>query len=877
VANRQGFDGEGNYYDSGDLQGNPNASGQLALRDSKVIMGWAGAAFQAGPVPISNSQVGGQRGPQNVMKAAGQTVFLPKGDFTKLYLLGASASGSKNADLTLYYDDGTKDTVTLSLADWSTDPTAALESGRVVVNGGNQINQLGNQTGSTANVYGYTYAVQPGKTLQSMVLPDNTDIGILAVSLLGIPSKAPWSGIGITTQGQTFCGEQNCGGFDGVGYSYSWEELTGLPTPSVAYFTGSISSSSSSSSSPSVTVGASRLQRIRPVISADPTSILTVSAVTAGTIEIGQAIAGTAIADGTTITGFLAGASGGVGSYSLSGSPQTVASTEITGWMEPPSTWKTLLTESLWSGVGFEVGIPNVPNFLRGDGQTVFGSYTRAKDAADLTELQLAVPEPLKCSSCVLNIAGAGANGTQAKLSLTLNYVIPSADTLPGGTPNPFPAWARGKTYAVAPLDQSYSDWTRPSYVDTVKSGGAVGPSEFVYKSADVNAPVSIGQATFPGEWVIAAQPERYTSAGGTEDVATYVYGYSYWIPKGLVVETGGVGIDDDKLVPSDDALYALAPSSITLARDPNIGVLSISTTTPALVDLASYATDFGITSPPWQVANSQGFDGKGNYFNGENLDYSYRKPLEASPVPPSTLYMTWAGAAFMVGPQVTSNSQVGLSDGLKNVVSAGGQQIDLPRPPEARFTASINSGTDGEFGSVLAVSAVDAGKIEVGQAITGAGIAEGTTVTKFLSGTIGGVGSYLVSGAAQLVGTTSISQSASYQNLFVIGAARNTAAGSTTGTLKLTYEDGTTEDWTQKFSDWSLPVAQSDANHYIPGSVVGEVIVNFGTQVNQLGNQTGDSANVYGYAHPITPGKTLKSVTLPDNSLLGILGISMV
>lgn len=60
------------------------------------------------------------------------------------------------------------------------------------------------------------------------------------------------------------------------------------------------------------------------------TTTLTVSAVTSGTIMVGQVISGTGVTAGTFITAFGTG-TGGTGTYTVSAS-QTVASTAITGF-----------------------------------------------------------------------------------------------------------------------------------------------------------------------------------------------------------------------------------------------------------------------------------------------------------------------------------------------------------------------------------------------------------------------------------------------------------------------------------------------------------------------------------------------------------------
>jgi|GEM_PF-1796152 len=61
---------------------------------------------------------------------------------------------------------------------------------------------------------------------------------------------------------------------------------------------------------------------------------LTVTAVSAGTLNVGQTLSGTGVTAGTTITAFLASSVGGIGTYTVSVS-QTVASTTITSGGNP--------------------------------------------------------------------------------------------------------------------------------------------------------------------------------------------------------------------------------------------------------------------------------------------------------------------------------------------------------------------------------------------------------------------------------------------------------------------------------------------------------------------------------------------------------------
>ena len=1160
VANHQGFDGNGNYYDAYDLDNMTPPGGDVIAKGDpppkQITMSWAGSAFQVGQIPTSNSEVGGKTGPRNVAQFDGQTIYMPSGSYTNLQMIGAGANGTQsNQNITVNFTDGTTATWTQTFSDWASTPEPGAVTGEAVMNGGTQINQLGNTVNRTANVYGYSYAIAPGKTVQSLTLPTNSNVGILGISLVGTPSVAPWSGVGIVTDGTAI---SSTGGFDGDGNSYSWNLLTGQPTPASSNFTATINSGAApgtftgsitngkvatfigtidsgtvgnagtiltvssvaagstpvavgqfvigagvadgtavtgqltqaagskpgglgtysvsvpqsvtgvvmqaaqagqtlvvsspvtggsaisvgqtvagtgvapgttvtgvlnttsgftgminngTAGSPGTTLTVSNVtgktplaagqvisgpgvaagttitgqlsgsgtggvgtyslngggQSIgstsmtatqlaysvsvpqfvspsTPITAISPGNTLTVTSVTGGTITVGQTIggsnfytqtnasftgsinnaqtasftggisngtvgnagntlsvvsvtgstpiavgqfiAGNGVTSGTAITAFVSGTNGGVGTYTVSGNPQSVAASTtmtaaqpgttltVTGiaapvgvalgigqaisgpgvapgttiaalgtgsggvgtytisgplqWVAPSTTLtttqpgqplvadnttitafvsgtnggpgvytvggspqavpvapmagntkeplSTLITTTPWNGVDFEIGGPNKPNILRGDGQTVYGSYTQTAEqaAAGTQQLNLAkgIVDACTGGGCVISLAAAGTNGGQSGNTLVLNYADGTSDS----------------------IKQSYSDWATPVYISSTSSGGAIGPASFTYSPypVDSTAP-SVGMMSYPGEWIIASQAYRDTASGATQSTTTYVYGYSYWVPEGST------------------------PVSITLPADQNVGVLSVSATKPTMVDLSGYTNAFAITTAPWQVANSQGFDNSGQYYNSDNLNLSWAK---GSGSVDSTVYMTWAGAAFQVGAIPTSSGQVGGSDGPKNVVQALGEY----------YSPSRN-----EYG-----------------------YREGT---------------------GQTIDLPAPASGESFTNLFLIGASN----GTHTGDIVLTFTDGSTATWTQTFSDWaSTPTA---------GSVAGEVLINAGTQINQLGNETGDTANVYGYLYAIPDGMTLKSLTLPYNSnqchqdvgsctpspQIGILGISLL
>ncbi len=81
---------------------------------------------------------------------------------------------------------------------------------------------------------------------------------------------------------------------------------------------------------------------------------------------------------------------------------------------------------------------------------------------------------------------------------------------------------------------------------------------------------------------------------------------------------------------------------------------------------------------------------------------------------------------------------------------------------------------------------------------------------------------------------------------------------------LTLNYSDGTSEAWTQSFSDWVDP--QRYANE--------TVISSQSYRYSQSGATDYTPTYVYGYSHPIAAGKQLVSITVPNNPYVRLLGI---
>jgi YVTN family beta-propeller protein len=82
--------------------------------------------------------------------------------------------------------------------------------------------------------------------------------------------------------------------------------------------------------------------------------------------------------------------------------------------------------------------------------------------------------------------------------------------------------------------------------------------------------------------------------------------------------------------------------------------------------------------------------------------------------------------------------------------------------------------------------------------------------------------------------------------------------------TMTLNYSDGTSEAWTQSFSDWVNP------QHYANETVIATPSQRY----SQSGATDYTPTYVYGYSHPIPAGKQVVSITVPNDPYVRLLGI---
>ena len=196
-----GADGFGDAY----------ASDQLG-----ASLSWSGETFTFGaPGPTSG--------------AAGKTVALPAGRYVSLSLLAAGVTGNQaNQQFIVTYADGSKVSYTQSVSDWHTPQSYPGESIAKTTN--YKIQPDGSKHFGKYYLYGYTFDLDSAKTVQSLTLPTNRDVVVLALDVNAAPTVATPQ---FNLPSGTYIGQQNIAIADSTGGAAIYYATGGF-TPTTA-------------------------------------------------------------------------------------------------------------------------------------------------------------------------------------------------------------------------------------------------------------------------------------------------------------------------------------------------------------------------------------------------------------------------------------------------------------------------------------------------------------------------------------------------------------------------------------------------------------------------------------------------------------------
>jgi hypothetical protein len=140
---------------------------------------WNGSTFILG-APNGNSAV------------SNATVPLPAGSFGRLDVLAARTYGSASETFTVTYTDGSTSTFTQGISDWfgPANGTAVYPGQSTAVYAPYLHDGGSGSLGDPVAIFAYSFALNPAKTVQSVTLPADGDVGVFAMNL-GPAATAP--------------------------------------------------------------------------------------------------------------------------------------------------------------------------------------------------------------------------------------------------------------------------------------------------------------------------------------------------------------------------------------------------------------------------------------------------------------------------------------------------------------------------------------------------------------------------------------------------------------------------------------------------------------------------------------------------------------
>ncbi|MBB5343303.1 MBG domain-containing protein, partial [Tunturibacter empetritectus] len=162
------FETDGSTFSTGGFDNSGNAYSATLLGSSVV---WNGQTYSLGPANVPDA-------------VTSTTIALPQGNFVSLSLIGAATIPGQTAQpFTITYTDGTTATTNISLSDWLVsagypgESTVAVTAYYNTGSGGRVTN------GGQADLYGYQISLDSSKTVQSITLPNNRNVVIVAMAL----------------------------------------------------------------------------------------------------------------------------------------------------------------------------------------------------------------------------------------------------------------------------------------------------------------------------------------------------------------------------------------------------------------------------------------------------------------------------------------------------------------------------------------------------------------------------------------------------------------------------------------------------------------------------------------------------------------------
>ncbi|MDB6064190.1 MAG: Sedolisin [Pedosphaera sp.] len=140
----------------------------------------------------------------NIIAGAAQTIPLPTGNYSTLRMLASGVFGSQvSQTFTVTFTDSTTSNFTQNLSDWFSPQNYAGESKAVTM--GHRNSSDGTADNRTFYLYGYSFALNSAKVIQSIKLPNNTNVIVAAISL--VPNWQPTFSVSPSTLASVNAGQ----------------------------------------------------------------------------------------------------------------------------------------------------------------------------------------------------------------------------------------------------------------------------------------------------------------------------------------------------------------------------------------------------------------------------------------------------------------------------------------------------------------------------------------------------------------------------------------------------------------------------------------------------------------------------------------------
>lgn len=183
-----GFDTDGYAYSQTAIQNACTSSNAIPCSGTYPSLSFTESAatvnFQLGPANAPDAVTGAGLGP----------ITLPAGQFTELQMLGAGVNGAQaGQNIVVNYTDGSNSTISQTFGDWfSSHCSDAGESTALIT--AYRIEPNGSDDNRNFYICLYNLAIDPSKTVSTLVLPNNRDVIIMAATLVAIPGFATTAG-----------------------------------------------------------------------------------------------------------------------------------------------------------------------------------------------------------------------------------------------------------------------------------------------------------------------------------------------------------------------------------------------------------------------------------------------------------------------------------------------------------------------------------------------------------------------------------------------------------------------------------------------------------------------------------------------------------